>query len=96
MLFRSVSQSRYDPATQVYDGEGKGIHINLAGYVNRAFRLLELKPKDDELYVANTVIMNTGCFLPFIDGEVKFGLARLYERLKLELPELKNSTDALE
>lgn len=77
--------------TQVYEGLGKGIHINLAGYVSKAFRdkevLAQLENPEESFIVSNTPV-----YLPFIDGE-GFKLGTIYTRLKSEIIELLASTD---
>ena len=80
--------------TQVYDGKQNGVHINLAGYVSRAYRDTEIDPlvnPDNQSFV----VSNIPVFLPFLDIE-SYTLGALYTRLKAEIPELSASTDVLE
>jgi len=86
--------------TQVYERGQAGIHINLAGYVSRAFREKEINvTSDKEVNSAEQnqsfSVTNVPVFLPFLDVE-NFQLSALYTRLKAEIPELSASTDVLE
>jgi hypothetical protein len=77
--------------TEVYETDNEGVHINLAGYVNKGYRDKEKMSKEGESK-PNTIVSNTPVFLPFVAGE-NFNLKSLYARLKVEILELKASTD---
>lgn len=77
--------------TQVYEGDNKGIHINLAGYVSKAFRDKETIAQA-ESPTESFIVSNTPVFLPFVVGE-GFRIGGIYTRLKTEIVEFGTSTD---
>lgn len=75
-----ASYHRIISITQVYDNENKGIHINLAGYVNKEYR-----DKEDD-----TIVMNTPIFLNF-DASEDYSRKKIYDRIKNEIQELSTA-----
>jgi hypothetical protein len=88
----SAEYHRIISATQNYINGERGIYINLAGYVSRAYRELELLPQDDENYQKSTVAINSAIFLKFVDGD-DFEIGNLYKRIKLDISELSFAKD---
>ena len=89
----TANYHRIISVTQVYENGVEGIHINLAGYVNKEYRDKETLPADDPGYVKQTAIMNTPVFLPFSKLNSDLSRADLYNRMKAEINELSTAKD---
>ena len=89
----TANYHRIISVTQVYENGVEGIHINLAGYVNKEYRDKETLPADDPDYVKQTAIMNTPVFLPFSKVSPSLDRAGLYARMKTEIVELARAKD---
>lgn len=89
----TANYHRIISATEVYEQGVEGIHINLAGYVSKAYRDKEVLPEDDPNHVKQTSVMNTPVFLPFSKSNPVLDRQGLYDRMKVEIVELSASAD---